>query len=348
MIVSTTLTGNQSPVIADALRSVVKQVDACLVIDTGVTDDTLYQAAQVAGDKLRVRMFRWADDFSAARNFALDAATLLGAHWAVTVDTDERLVFQPGLDLQEKLANAKAGVLLVGSLDGYYVKERCIRLPTTARWSGPTHEALLGPPSEILAGVHFTELPKDGAALTRKFERDVRILTAYTAEHPTDPRWWYYLGTSHHDLGQYEQAIHAFRSCAELRGWDEEGAWACFRAAQCYVALGRFREAVEMCAQGLAIRPATAELAWLAGHACLQDNKPERAIAWAHMAVANGLYSAVGYYPHLRIGFRDVAALYEAPYEVLRQAYEQLGWSSLAEASAVKSRMARTAREARQ
>ena len=41
MLVSTTLTGNNAAIIGEALASVVNWVDRCLVIDTGVTDDSL-------------------------------------------------------------------------------------------------------------------------------------------------------------------------------------------------------------------------------------------------------------------------------------------------------------------
>src|SRR5512139_1327654 len=144
MIVSTTLTGSNADVIGDALASVVAQVDRCIVIDTGAKDDTLEVARRVAGDKLLVREFPWKNDFAAARNFALDAAGAAGAQWAVTVDTDERMVFDTGVDLREALAATSAKVLLVGDSYGSYAKERIIRLPTTVRWAGPTHEALTG------------------------------------------------------------------------------------------------------------------------------------------------------------------------------------------------------------
>ena len=98
MIVSTTLTASNADLIGDALASVVAHVDRCLVIDTGARDDTLEVARRVAGEKLLLREFPWRDDFAAARNFALDAAAEAGGHWAVTLDTDERLVFEPGFD----------------------------------------------------------------------------------------------------------------------------------------------------------------------------------------------------------------------------------------------------------
>jgi tetratricopeptide (TPR) repeat protein len=347
MIVSTTLTGSNADIICDALASVVAQVDRCIVIDTGAKDDTLAVAREVAGDKLLVREFPWRNDFAAARNFALQAATEAGARWAVTVDTDERLVFEAEADLHRLLGRTRASVLLVSHADGSYAKERIIRLPTKTRWNGPTHEALLGQrtgESEILGGVRFEELAKDAAATRRKFERDVAILSDYVRENPKEPRWHYYLGASLHDLRRYEEAIESFRACAALRGWEEEGAWACFRAAECLCALKRWTEAVEACAQGLAIRPATAELAWLAGWASFNARRYEDAIAWSNMAVVNGLYDGAGAsFP--RIGFRQPSALYEGPYDVLRWTFERMGKTAAAKAAAQEWAAAKQARE---
>src|ERR1700730_17170260 len=90
-IVSVTLTADSAELIGDALRSVVDWVDFCLVVDTGVTDETLDIARSIAGEKLVVFFFPWIDDFSAARNAGLDRATTLGAEWAMMLDTDERM-----------------------------------------------------------------------------------------------------------------------------------------------------------------------------------------------------------------------------------------------------------------
>jgi tetratricopeptide (TPR) repeat protein len=327
MIVSTTLTASNADIIGEALASVVAQVDRCLIIDTGARDDTLEVARRVAGEKLLVREFPWKDDFAAARNFALEAATAAGATWAVTVDTDERLLFDPGFDLRGALAATPARVLLVSEDGGSYAKERMVRLPATVRWNGPTHEALVGQregESAHLSGLRFVELPKDEAALRRKFERDVAVLRRYTRQHAKEPRWHYYLGASHQDLGQWAAAIDAYRTCAALGGWPEEGAWACYRAAECCCKLEHWQEAIEFCARGLAIRPATAELAWLAGFAAFKAKRYEDAIAWSNMAVVNGLYEGAGA-AFARVGFRHLPALYEGPYDVLRWTYIALG-----------------------
>jgi tetratricopeptide (TPR) repeat protein len=161
---------------------------------------------------------------------------------------------------------------------------------------------------------------------------------------PQNPRWHYYLGASLHDLRRYEEAIVAFKACAALRGWAEEGAWACYRAAECCCELKRWTEAIDLCAQGLSIRPATAELAWLAGWAAFHARRYEDAIAWSNMAVVNGYYDGAG--PSFeRIGFRNAVALYEGPYEVLRWTFARLGQHDAAKAAGQEYVAAKKSRE---
>jgi len=347
MIFSTTLTGSNADVIGEALASVVAQVDRCLVIDTGATDNTLEVAREIAGEKFLLRQFPWKNDFAAARNYALEAAAEAGATWAVTVDTDERLLFDAGFDLHRALAQTGAKVLLVSDEAGFYSKERIVRLPTATRWVGPTHEMLSGQQqgeSVQIDGVRFRELPKDAAALRRKFERDIAVLRKYTRQHPKESRWFYYLGASHQDNGEYAAAIEAFQKCASLGGWAEEGAWACYRAADCCCKLGRWVEAITFCAGGLAIRPATAELAWMAGFAAYKAKRYEDAIAWSNMSIANGLYKGRGKdFP--RIGFRSPVALNEGPYDVLRWSNKALGNEKAAAEAEREFAAAKRARE---
>lgn len=347
MIVSTTLTGSNADIIGDALASIAPQVDRCIVIDTGARDDTLEVARRVVGDKLFVREFPWRNDFAAARNFALQAATQLGARWAITVDTDERIHFAPGTHLKQELLKAKGRVLMVSAADGTYAKERVFRLPAKVSWTGPTHEAVEGKRDgdiAVLPGVSFSELAKDADRLKAKFERDVAILREHTQAHPRDARWFYYLGATLADLERHDEAIEPLRTCAGLGGWPEEGAWACYREAWCHYHRQRWQDAIEACARGLVIRPATAELAWLAGWAALKAGRPADAIAWANMAAVNGLYEGAGA-SFQRISFRYPKALYEGPYEVLKAAYDAVGDKAAAAAAEEASTAAREARE---
>jgi glycosyltransferase involved in cell wall biosynthesis len=324
-LVSTTLTANSSALIADAIASVVEWVDVCLVIDTGVTDDSLEIARRVAGDKYVERRLAWTNDFSAARNFALDAAHELGGTWAIMLDTDERIA-PNGEDLRAALGSAEEGVIMLMDSERTYAKERCFRLPMPERYSGPTHESFASYKvgTRTLGRAVFREEPKSSHDLRRKFERDVAILEPYVREHPSDPRWHYYLGESLKNLNRHEEAVAEYDACAALRGWNEESAWACYRAAECLCHLNRYRDAIDRCAAGLARHAGIAELAWLAGFAAYRLGEPNQAVYWARLAITHGLFRGSGAAVP-RIGFRNAAALHEGPYDVLRYALRSLG-----------------------
>ncbi|MGH2614205.1 MAG: glycosyltransferase, partial [Thermomicrobiales bacterium] len=345
-IVSTTLTGNSREIIGDALRSVVEWVDWVLVIDTGVTDDTLEIAREIAGAKLIVHAFPWHDDFAAARNFALEAAAAAGADWAVTLDTDERI--DPGaVDVRAALARAEGDALHVKHVNGTYGKERFFRLPARGHYVGPTHEAFIkqNGGSATLEGVHFDELGKSPAQYRQKAERDIAILTRHTAAHPDDPRWFYYLGDSLAGLGRHDEAIAAFRVCASLNGWDEEGAWAMYRAAESLLKLDRPVEAIEACAIGMSRHAGLGELPWLAGYAAWQAGRPAQAAHWARLSILLGHFMGNG--PQVpRIGFRHPPALWEGPFDVLRYALRALGDDAGADEAERVFEQAKAAREA--
>jgi hypothetical protein len=62
------------------------------------------------------------------------------------------------------------------------------------------------------------------------------------------------------------------------------------------------------------------------------------------MAVVNGYYDGAGA-GFERIGFRNLSALYEGPYEVLRWTFERLGKHEAAKAAGQEHAAARKARE---
>jgi hypothetical protein len=90
-IASVTMTNGGGNVIKDALLSVVDWVDACILLDTGITDNTVEIARETAGNKLLLQKLPWPGSFAEARNAALDAAAAAGAQWAIILDTDERI-----------------------------------------------------------------------------------------------------------------------------------------------------------------------------------------------------------------------------------------------------------------
>jgi hypothetical protein len=333
-IVSMTMTGSNRDIIADALCSVVDWVDWCLLVDTGIDDDTIEVARSVVGDKLIVRHFPWCNDFSAARNFSLAAAAEIGADWAVTIDSDER-IYTHGVDVRAALATSNEVSLFTHYVTGDYTKDRFFRLPVDGKFKGPTHEAFYrndgrGGATVGVPGVVFDELVKSEERFRHKDERDVAILTRYIESVPDEPRWPFYLGNSLQRLGRLEEAVAAFRACAALRGWEEESAWAHYRAAECLFALGRVEEALESCVQGLTRHAGLADLSWYAAYLSLQLGRPQQAVYWARLSIAMGYFEGIG--PSIeRIAWRYPFGLWEGPYDVLRFALRQLNDVSGAE-----------------
>lgn len=323
MIVSTTLSKNNESIIQDALLSVLKQVDACLLIDTGSDDETINKALEVAGEKLIVRTWTWQNDFSAARNISIEMAHQVGADWALTVDSDERIQWND-LDLRDTLSD-QVEVYSMIQANGTYEKPRILKIPTQSHWVGRTHEFLSTRGKTVpLPQATFWELPKTSQEAMHKFERDIEVLKLQVEETPTDPRWHFYLAESYRNAGFLTEAGNSYEACAALKGWDEEAAWACFKAAEIRGMLGDRSRAIQLCTEGLGHHPGMAELAWLAAFHSFYLGKMLHAIHWARLSISMGMYQG-HFNDTVRIGFRDLPSLWEKPYDVLRFAFRHLG-----------------------
>jgi len=98
---------DEAAMIADCIASAAGAVDEVVVVDTGSEDGTA-EVARRAG--ARVVSFAWRDDFAAARNASIAAAT---GDWVLVLDADERLA--PGAAAAVRTAvrrpSAPAGAL---------------------------------------------------------------------------------------------------------------------------------------------------------------------------------------------------------------------------------------------
>jgi glycosyltransferase involved in cell wall biosynthesis len=338
VIVSVTITNSRESEIADAIRSVVDHVDRVLLIDTGITDRTAEIAEEIAGDKLAVVKHGWID-FSIARNAALDVAKSLGADWILIVDSDERLNFGD-LNLRNVLSKMRVDAVRIEASDSHfpYPKDKIVRATSDARFIGPTHEVLRGGSRMTLRGVTFSELPKSRNQFEYKFKRDIKLLTAHTAEHPQDPRWWFYLGISYEGIGARELAAEAFASCVELRVSGDEAAWAAYKQAEQLYALEMFDAAIQAAAKGMAANSTFAECAWIAAVAAYRLGRNDQATAWARCAEAVGRFKGCGLD---RTWFKYLPALYELPYDVLKYSLPDGPKRAEAEADFLAAKLAR-------
>jgi hypothetical protein len=344
-IASVTLTSNKETLISDALRSVVGWVDLACIVDLGITDGTLDVAREIMGDRIRVITASDTLTTGQLRNIGNDFALECGADWAVTLDTDERIFVDKRLDIRKALTNTKYDCLVTHALDKTYTKERFFRLPAVTRWAGHCHERADGGMFGYLPGVPFSEIPKSPEAMVAKLAFIVDEATRILADRPEDSRYWFHLGDALQLQGKHEEAVDAFRSCHRFSQDPSESAWACFCIAKSLDKLGKLWEAVDACAVGLASHPGMAELAWYAGYLNLKLGKPEPAIMWSRMAVANGLADGYGK-KVLRLFYQFPPGLYEAPYETIALAEEALGNKHAAETAARLAARARKMREA--
>lgn len=267
-------------------------------------------------------------DFAAARNEALEFAVAKGFDYALMLDCDERIQCVNPKRLRTVLAsNVSADVYIAMDLDRFYAKDRIFRLPPRGQYVGPTHEMFVYDDvtrREMLSGLTFHELPRTPEQTERKLARDLQILECYTAEHPHDARFWYYLGDTYEQSNYRDLAIVAFERSHDLNSTGEESPWSAYRIATFLAGEAKHAEAIVWCLKGMAQHAAMAELHWLAGWCCYQMGRDHQAVYWSVLSSTFGEFSNRRY-PVQRIGFRTPQALWEWPYETLRNALHRLG-----------------------
>ncbi|MBU8870194.1 MAG: glycosyltransferase [Gemmatimonadales bacterium] len=183
--------------IGRALASVQGVVDEMIVVDTGSTDTTRSIAESYGA---LIIDFPWVDDFSAARNVALEAAT---ADWILILDSDEILadinseVIRRILDDDEALAYyVRIRETGQGVPDQTYEKVRIFRSHPEVRYRFLVHEQIVPSLLELADrnGGRFLKsdlrIEHSGSSNRRekgKSERNRRLLHKAIAETPEDP-----------------------------------------------------------------------------------------------------------------------------------------------------------------
>ncbi len=185
---------NEATCIERCLLSAKPFVDRMVVLDTGSTDDTI-AIAQACG--AHVSQMTWQNDFSAARNAALEAAN---ADWNLVLDADEWL--ESGGEHLRALSNANPmlGILCIkNDTDAANSASQLIAwlprlLPRGVRYVGRIHEQ---PVSSLPAQRLSIVLRHDGytaAKMQKKGERNTQLLLDELKHRPDDPYVLFQLG----------------------------------------------------------------------------------------------------------------------------------------------------------
>ena len=200
------------------LDSMSRIADELVVVDTGSTDRTV-EIAEAAG--VRVEYFPWVDDFSAAKNFAIEQAA---GDWILLLDADEYFLsedcpkvraaiekYHPnrnvaGLMFQRVDIERSTGREMGGSI--YVI--RAFRNVPWLRYVKRIHEELRnisGKGLKIMQYVKDLVIYHTGYStdvFQSKVQRNLDLLLKNENREPIDD---FYLADCYYSLGRYEEAI---------------------------------------------------------------------------------------------------------------------------------------------
>ena len=207
--------------------------DEIIVVDTGSLDDTPHIAADAGA---QVYNFPWIDNFSAAKNYALEKAC---GDWIVFLDGDEFFTESSAKRLRIEIESRQRNKDVIGFMvscdnidedcaDAIISQDwrlRIFRRDIYLRYHGRIHEGLQDS-SPHKADRHFAvtrnlRLKHTGYSSQRlpgKLQRNLKIIRQDIAEQDGERPWHYvYLQDCYAGLGNYEKAIHYGRLAIKYR-----------------------------------------------------------------------------------------------------------------------------------
>jgi glycosyltransferase involved in cell wall biosynthesis len=207
---------DESRFIEGCLLSLVDRVDEIVVVDTGSRDDTIDKARRFP---ISLHHFAWCNDFSAARNFALDRAS---GDWILYIDADERLEVREPAILDAALNDERKvawNLRFHPRLDWTpYAELRLFRNDPRIRFRGVIHERIQDDVERVACtdrrGIGQCALTLQHIGYeddqTYKNPRNIPLLRAHLAREPDHLYSWWHLGQSLHMAGDDDGAIAAW------------------------------------------------------------------------------------------------------------------------------------------
>lgn len=268
---ATLIVRDEERVLEACLTSLKTVVDEIIVVDTGSVDRSVELAADHGA---KVSHFTWCDDFSAARNFAIEQAS---GDWFLYIDADERVRPVDGDALRSALS-APAGVagrVRFHPRTGFtaYREYRLYRRAPGLRFKGRVHETMLPEVHRRVAEEGATIIDCDltldhvgyDGPQTHKAERYLGLLARAIETDPRRVYLWWHRGCVHHELGQEGEAEACWRHGLALA---RDNAGRNGDDCLCHVELiklelARGGDAAELIAEGRSLRPDNPLLQWL-------------------------------------------------------------------------------------
>ncbi len=235
--------------IETTLQSVRPFVDRWLILDTGSTDGT-QDLAKKAMDGLPGQLVEEPFvDFGSTRSRALELAGT-ECEYSLMLSGDEALVGGEALRAFAEANRGESGPkhgayhVQIHMGDAVYDQARLARTDAGWRYLGVTHEHLgkeKTPPPTIRVPdcyVLHDVSHRDPKAMRRRWELDLKLLTAQQKKTPQDHRTQFYLAQTLECLGEHRRAAQAYERRVKMGGWPEEVYESMFRLARTMGASG--------------------------------------------------------------------------------------------------------------
>jgi glycosyltransferase involved in cell wall biosynthesis len=199
--------------LARCLESVAAEVDEIVIVDTGSTDRTVEIAERFTSG---VHHIDWNDNFSEARNFALDQSD---GDFHLILDADEYLSSGQGLKASIEALRATHG-LFIGKLlrRNAYLHQGAMQfsssylsriIPRSIRYVGAIHEQVDSGDLPAISLPTFC-IEHDGYLETDKSKRNIPILLKVLQDDSSNPYLRFQLGREYRIQGKYDLAENEY------------------------------------------------------------------------------------------------------------------------------------------
>lgn len=278
---------NEEEVLGRCLESLRGFADEIIIVDTGSEDGT----KEIAGKYTdRIYDFSWTDDFSAARNYALEQGS---GDYLMWLDADDVLPEESirKLCLLKENLSTDIDVVMMPYAAAFdeqgkpafsYYRERIVKKSRNLRFKGKVHEAI-----PVSGKIFYADIPVEHRKMRETdSDRNLRIYQKMEENgEPMDSRSLYYYGRELLCHGRYEKGKNILlKFLARKDGWLENRIDATRQLAYCCYGLQQEEDALNALLRGLAYDVPRAETCCDLGRHFSDRGRYEEAIYWYKQA----------------------------------------------------------------
>lgn len=334
---------NEAHVIERCLASVLPVIDYWVIVDTGSTDGTqqkikdFFDRNGISGE---IHERPWID-FGHNRSEALELAQKTDTDYALMIDADEILVFDPGFDPVAFKDGLNADLYNIFAQFGQtrYHRPQLTSNKKRFYYRGVLHEYVdcHDPIATRDFARGFMNTPiQDGARSSdpQKYAKDAakfeESLASGKVEEKDFNRYHFYMAQSYRDSQQWEKALAAYLKRADLGGWNEEVFYSLYQAGRIMEILEKpVDNIIQAYFKAYQTAPWRAESLWAAARLCRSFSRFDQGYRFAKQGLKirypeGALFVGQGIYEWALLDEFAIAAYWTGHYRESRMASIQL------------------------